>query len=131
MKEARAKHYTTMQTEEGWYAYDEQDNRLVGRSWDTQFEAELEATRLNRQRDVAGEVVNAVTSERRSQDARYGTRKRASGEHLAILMKKVGDAAAALLDPDSSPRERNLEQELIEVAAVTHRWLEDLKRSRT
>ena len=94
----------------------------------------MHAARFNLLEDRRGKaqegVLNGIRAERERQNRifRNDPGSRHSGEWLAILTKKVGDAAAALLTDRTKVRE--LEQELIEVAAVAVAWLEDIDANR-
>lgn len=120
--------YTVEALQEGVYLYDRLDDIPVGEPFGTRIEAEIEADRRNRANRVREGLIKIVLKERARQDELFGDKSRSSAEHLAVLAKKVGDTASALLDVQ--PRERALEQELVEVAAVVLRWLEDIERSR-
>jgi len=67
-----------------------------------------------------------IDMERRKQDAKWGARQYHEtdpGRILAILLEEVGEVATALLKQD----EENLEDEVLQVAAVAVAWLEALK----
>jgi hypothetical protein len=119
--------YGITQTDEGWYLHDHLDDLMVGEPL-TYLEASIAADRLNRRPRVQENVLEAIRRERVRQDQVYGDSIRPSAEHLAIAMKKLGDAASSLTH--RTPRERNLEQEVTEGAAVLVRWLEQLDQTR-
>lgn len=63
-------------------------------------------------------IIDAIIEERRRQDALHIWTKKTP--RLAVLLEEVGEIAQALQG------EGNLEEELIQVAAVCIRWLDDL-----
>lgn len=119
--------YATHATELGHYVLDTLDDRLIGDAQPSKFEAELAAERLNRMNRLRASLFQRVDLERRRQDSQHPP-VMGSAEHLAILTKKVGDAASTLLS--RQPRERALEQELVEAGAVILRWLEHIEVTR-
>lgn len=120
--------YDVMSTDEGFYVFDRQDDLPIGEPFQLAMEARLEADLLNRRNKLRESVFSAIRRERARQDEMFGNHVRSSSEHLAISMKKLGDVASSLLD--RQPRERELEQEVTELAAVLVRWLEDIERTR-
>ena len=121
-----APRFTTQKTDEGWYVFDTQDERLLGDPFEFEMAAEVAAQRMEKQGEAQRSLVARILKERDEQNARFGAglHNQSPGTWLAILAKKVGDTGAALLS--TSRKSRNVEQELIEVAAVALAWLEDL-----
>jgi NTP pyrophosphatase (non-canonical NTP hydrolase) len=66
------------------------------------------------------DYVEAIRAERQRQDAKWGQQHHPAAVWCAILMEEVGEVANAILDSRST----NLEDELIQVAAVSVAWLE-------
>lgn len=64
------------------------------------------------------EILNRIIQERKRQDILHPRNKR--GAYPAILIEEVGEVGAALQG------QGNLIEELVQVAAVCVRWLEDL-----
>src|SRR6478735_445363 len=120
--------YGTKKTDEGHYVYDRQDEILLGEPFDFAMGAEVVADRMNRRSGIQQTLIERILKERDAQNAQFGAslHNQSPGTWLAILAKKVGDAGAALLSTTRSSQNRNLEQELIEVAAVALAWLEDI-----
>jgi hypothetical protein len=124
--------YIAAQVDGQWFVWDTKDDLPVSESMPEGL-AQLTAGKLNNiemRRGKAQEtVLNAIRAERARQDQHHKTDgKTSSAEWLAILAKKLGDTAASLLN--NQPRSRELEQELVEVAAVAVAWLEDIDASR-
>lgn len=66
------------------------------------------------------EIINAIVKERLRQD--YLHKKNKKDDYLAILIEEVGEVARAIQLKDR----RNQIEEIIQVAAVAVRWLEEL-----
>lgn len=119
--------YTTIRGEEGWHVYDSLDDLIVSDPLHA-LEAEAQASRLNRRPRVQENVLEGVRRERARQDEENNGEVLSSAMHLAIAMKKLGNVAESLTE--RNPRERELEPELREAAAVLVRWLEQLDANR-
>lgn len=119
--------YATMSADAGHYVFDTLDERLLGEPHASAAEADMAAFQLNRQSAVRASIVKAVERERDRQDQTFGPGPFASGTHLAVLAKKLGDASSALLT--RAPRERQLATELVEMVACGLRWLEHIEVS--
>jgi NTP pyrophosphatase (non-canonical NTP hydrolase) len=81
--------------------------------------------------------LQAVIMERVKQDSKWGEQNHTDYEWLSVLTEEVGEVAnsicCAYINPE--PREsfvdaakKNMEYEVIQVAAVCFAWLENLKR---
>lgn len=70
------------------------------------------------------EILRRIEAERALQDQTFGDdlQDQPDGTRLAILMKKVGDASTALIS--NHAHRRDLDAELVQVAAVAVAWLE-------
>lgn len=119
--------YDVVQTAEGFYLHDQLDDLIVGDPFVYEFEADLAAERLNKRPRVQENIFEAVRRERLRQD-RDDEKILDSSEHLAIGMKKLGDIASTL--NVRQPRERDIEQELVEGIAVLVRWSEQIDATR-
>lgn len=74
--------------------------------------------------EVQAHVLFSVMCERSAQDAKFGAQRKQTNERwLAILNEETGEAAKEILDG----RNRELYQELIQVAAVAVCWAEALR----
>lgn len=81
-----------------------------------------------------GEILSLINAERRRQDSRAFSHTCADPisdlEKLPILMEEVGEVANALLQKVAlntvGDRRRDLQKELIQVAAVCTAWAESL-----
>ncbi|MCE5264310.1 MAG: hypothetical protein LLG97_12350 [Deltaproteobacteria bacterium] len=73
------------------------------------------------------EVMNDLRSEREKQDAKWGSQNHGDSMWLTVLMEEIGEACAAGLQMRS---DAEIEQELIQAAAVLVAWLECKKRRR-
>lgn len=119
--------YSVVEAGEGFYLHDQLDDIIVGDPFPMKIGAEIAAERMNTRPRVQENVFEAVRRERLRQD-RDESRILDSSEHLAIAMKKLGDVASTL--NERQPRERNVEQELVELAAVVVRWAEQVDLTR-
>jgi hypothetical protein len=119
--------YTVIETDEGFAVFDSPDERIIGDTFPTRVQADMAAFALNTRRVSRLALYKRVDEERARQDAEADPSMGAA-QHLAVLTKKTGDIASTLLD--RRPRERQLEQELVEILAVALRWLEDLDAKR-
>lgn len=66
------------------------------------------------------EIINAIVNERKRQD--YLHKRNKKEDYLAILVEEIGEVARAIQLKDK----RNQIEEIIQVAAVAVRWLEEL-----
>lgn len=68
------------------------------------------------------QTLDLITMERRRQDAQWGTEfpDRSDDRWLTILTEEAGEAAHAIL----SGNEKNLVEEIVQIAAVAVSWLE-------
>jgi NTP pyrophosphatase (non-canonical NTP hydrolase) len=66
------------------------------------------------------EIINAIIKERKRQDYLHPRNKQ--HEYLAIITEEIGEVAKAILEKDKN----NQREEIIQVAAVAIRWLEEL-----
>lgn len=122
-----ADRYTVVEGVDGHYLHDGRNDELIPEPYQTAFEAHLAATRLNLRPQLQENLIEALRRERLRQD-RDDDAILDSSQHLAIAMKKLGDAASTL--NCRQPRERNVEQELVELGAVVLRWLEQIDQTR-
>lgn len=121
--------YTTMETAEGFLVYDRLDEQPVSEAVPYRILCDKQTDSLNRRNRVQQRVIEALIRKRREQDEQFGPMVGvASGTHLAVLGKKYGDTCSSLLE--FQPRERDTENELLEMVAVGLRWLEDIEASR-
>jgi NTP pyrophosphatase (non-canonical NTP hydrolase) len=67
------------------------------------------------------DIVVAILQERKRQDQLHPEFQ--DSKRLAVLVEEVGEIAEAIQNRDM----KNLEEELIQVAAVCVRWLEQIK----
>lgn len=65
-------------------------------------------------------ILRAILDERDRQDAKWGVQDHADEKWLAILVEEVGEAARGILDHDPP----NLDEEIIQIAAVCVAWTE-------
>jgi NTP pyrophosphatase (non-canonical NTP hydrolase) len=79
-------------------------------------------------RDIMGDVLE----ERRDQHEKWGQQDHNYFFWQAILVEEVGEVAKALLSAATSPimPDENLEEELLQVAAVAVAWIEGIRRQR-
>ena len=66
------------------------------------------------------DILNAILKERKRQDVLHPSNKKSA--YLSIVVEELGEVAKAI-------QEKNIDQqkeELIQLAAVTMRWLEEL-----
>ncbi len=70
------------------------------------------------------EVYEAIRAERARQDSKFKTQagewKSTAHRKLTVLMEEVGEIARAILEGDTE----NLRTEIVQVAAVSVKWLE-------
>lgn len=71
-------------------------------------------------------AIGMIRDERDRQDKKWGTqRKQPDTIWLAILVEEVGEAAEAILEGPGDMRD--LETELVQVAAVATAWIEAIQ----
>lgn len=85
-----------------------------------QTQSQVEAAPLSRT-----EVFAAIIAERDRQDRKWGEFRPGEPTMLAVLTEEVGEVARAMLDDEPPAR---LREELVQVAAVVVRWLEQDRR---
>ena len=78
--------------------------------------------------DLQKHIFTLISVERRRQDVKFGTQDHPDGGWALILLEEVGEYAKSLNEQD----EQNLDEELVQVAAVAVAWLEArLRRKKT
>lgn len=77
-------------------------------------------------------IFTEILKERAAQDAKWGVQHHTDEKWSVILTEEVGEVAAEVLksEPESPIEDSPLEQELIQVAAVTVAWIQQLRRKR-
>lgn len=76
---------------------------------------------------IRDEILRQINTERERQDAKWGTDDAFGGSmHIAmtVLTEEVGEVARAIQADDID----NIEEELVQVAAVAVRWLEEIHK---
>ena len=92
-------------------------------------------------RDIGLQVIYDVMDERTRQDKKWGEQNHSDEKWLSVLVEEVGEAAQAInklyVDPvreqstnDTDKWQTNLENEVIEIAAVAIAWVECRRRNR-
>lgn len=73
-------------------------------------------------------TIELIREERRRQHMKWGQQDHNDATWLAILVEEVGEVAKAMLEKDLMIGD--VEQELVEVAAVAAAWIQSIDRRR-
>ena len=70
------------------------------------------------------EILDLIREERRKQDEKWGGKNFLNDySAMTILTEEIGEVAHAILEKDF----KNMEEELVQVAAVCVKWLESIR----
>lgn len=124
----KAERYKVQEMDGGFVVYDLLEEHPVGEVFGKMGMADMDAFRRNHVDQEQSSVLAMIQDERSRQTEQWGTQESlSSATWLAVLTKQVGDVARALLKGRDGPRLRDLEHELIQLAATAVAWVEALR----
>lgn len=85
-------------------------------------------THVSHPDDIQGQIIHDVLAETQVQNAKWGETNHDDFTWLAIIGEEFGEAARAVLHGQFDHGEGNLQEELVQIAAVAVQWLVAIKR---